>query len=46
MARLVQCAVNCVLESIEASGPTVVTQHREYWGGPTNGRAAACRAVA
>ena len=36
-------AVSCELGLKEATGPTGGTQHREYWGGPTYGRAAACR---
>ena len=28
---------------IETTEPTGGTQHREYWGGLTNGQAAACR---
>ena len=35
--------VSCELGLIETTGPTGGTQHREYWGGPTNGQAAACR---
>ena len=27
----------------ETTGPAGGSQHREYWGGPTNDRAAACR---
>ena len=36
-------AVSCELGLIETTEPTGGTQHREYWGGPTNGQAAACR---
>ena len=36
-------AVSCELGLIETTEPTEGTQHREYWGGPTNGQAAACR---
>jgi hypothetical protein len=36
-------AVSCELGLKEATGPTGGTQHREYWGGPANGRAVACR---
>ena len=35
--------VSCELGLIETTGPTGGTQHREYWGGPANGQAAACR---
>ena len=35
--------MSCELGSKETTGPTGGSQHREYWGGPTNGRAAACR---
>ena len=36
-------AVSCELGLKETTEPTGGTQHREYWGGPTNGQAAACR---
>ena len=35
--------VSCELGLKETTEPTGGTQHREYWGGPTNGQAAACR---
>ena len=35
--------VSCELGLIETTEPTGGTQNREHWGGPTNGRAAACR---
>ena len=35
--------VSCELGSIETTEPTGGTQKGEYWGGPTNGQAAACR---
>ena len=40
---LTDYAVSCELGLIETTGPTGGTQHREHWGGPTNGQAAACR---
>ena len=36
-------ALRFELGLIETTEPTGGTQHREYWGGPTNGQAAACR---
>ena len=36
-------AVSCELGLKETTAPTGGSQHREYWGGPTNGQAAACR---
>ena len=36
-------AVRCKLSLKEITEPTGGTQSREHWGGPTNGRAAACR---
>ena len=38
-------SVSCKLGLIETTEPTGGSQHRdrEYWGGPTNGRAATCR---
>ena len=35
--------MSCELGLKQTTGPTGGTQHREHWGGPTNGRAAACR---
>ena len=36
-------ALSCELGCKETTEPTGGSQRREYWGGPTNGRAAACR---
>ena len=36
-------SVSCELGLIETTEPTGGTQKGEYWGGPTNGQAAACR---
>ena len=36
-------AVSCELGLKETTEPTGGTQQGEYWGGPTNGQAAACR---
>ena len=35
--------MSCELDLIETTKPTGGTQNRGHWGGPTNGRAAACR---
>ena len=35
--------MSCELDLKETTGSTGSTQYREYWSGPTNGRAAACR---
>ena len=35
--------MSCELGSIKRTGPTGGSQHREHWGGPNNGWAAACR---
>ena len=35
--------MSCELGLKDTTEPTGGTQHREHWGGPTNGQAAACR---